>query len=62
MPVTGEDPDDHARARRGGQPVVEGEGATLRELLQDLERRYPGMTERILTRRRRGSIGSSTST
>jgi sulfur-carrier protein len=32
-----------------GAAEVEGDGATLGALLQDLERRYPGMTERILT-------------
>jgi sulfur-carrier protein len=37
------------RDQVGGASVVEGDGETLRDLLQDLERRYPGMTQRILT-------------
>ena len=37
------------RDRVGGAAEVEADGATLRDLLQDLERRYPGVTERILT-------------
>jgi MoaD family protein len=37
------------RDQVGGASVVEGVGGTLRELLQDLERRYPGVTQRILT-------------
>jgi sulfur-carrier protein len=32
-----------------GAAEVQGEGATLRDLLQDLERRYPGITKRLLT-------------
>ena len=37
------------RAHVGGSPEVQGEGGTVRDLLQDLERRYPGITGRILT-------------
>jgi MoaD family protein len=37
------------RQHVAGVAEVEGEGATLRDLLQDLERRYPGVTQRILT-------------
>lgn len=37
------------RARVGGRPVLEGEGGTLRELLRDLEARYPGFTSSIVT-------------
>jgi sulfur-carrier protein len=37
------------RAQSGGQPVVEGEGPTVREVLTDLEARYPGLTRGIVT-------------
>ena len=37
------------RPQAGGASEVEGRGSTLRALLQDLEQRYPGITERILT-------------
>jgi len=37
------------RTHVGGSPEVEGEGDTVRDLLRDLERRYPGITGRILT-------------
>jgi len=38
------------RASAEGQKVVEGKGGgTLRELFDDLESRYPGLTERIVT-------------
>jgi molybdopterin converting factor small subunit len=37
------------RARVGGQPVLEARGGTLRELLTDLESRFPGFTETIVT-------------
>jgi sulfur-carrier protein len=37
------------RSQVGGAASVEAEGATLRELLLDLERRFPGFTTRILT-------------
>ncbi len=33
----------------GGAAEVDGHGETVRDLLQDLERRYPGVTGRILT-------------
>jgi molybdopterin synthase sulfur carrier subunit len=33
----------------GGEPVVEGRGSTLRDLLDDLDRRYPGFKGRIVT-------------
>jgi MoaD family protein len=32
------------RSRTGGEAIVEGAGSTLRELLHDLEDRYPGLT------------------
>jgi molybdopterin synthase sulfur carrier subunit len=32
-----------------GRPVVEGTGVTVRELLVDLEDRYPGLTKNIVT-------------
>jgi sulfur-carrier protein len=32
----------------GGQAVVEGAGNTLKDLLQDLDRRYPGIKGSIL--------------
>lgn len=31
----------------GGQREVQAEGSTLMELIEDLERRYPGMKERL---------------
>jgi MoaD family protein len=37
------------RKHAGGQPRVEAEGATLRELLKDLESRYPGITKNVVT-------------
>jgi molybdopterin synthase sulfur carrier subunit len=37
------------RAKVGGKPVVEGSGRTVRELLEDLEGRYPGFTQTIVT-------------
>lgn len=37
------------RSQVGGAAAVEAEGGTLRELLLDLERRFPGFTTRILT-------------
>jgi molybdopterin synthase sulfur carrier subunit len=33
----------------GGEPVVEGSGSTLRDLLDDLDTRYPGFKQRIVT-------------
>ena len=36
------------RTHVGGSPEVQGEGGTVRDLLQDLERRYPGITGRYL--------------
>jgi hypothetical protein len=45
------------REQSGGQPVVEGEGPTVREVLSDIEARYPGLTSRIVTRTAR-STGS----
>jgi molybdopterin converting factor small subunit len=32
----------------GGQPVVEGRGATLDEVLVDLDRRFPGFRFRVI--------------
>jgi sulfur-carrier protein len=37
------------RSHAGGERAVDAEGATLRELLEDLETRYPGITEMVLT-------------
>jgi molybdopterin synthase sulfur carrier subunit len=36
------------RPQVGGAAEVEGVGETVRDLLGDLERRYPGVTERIV--------------
>jgi molybdopterin synthase sulfur carrier subunit len=36
------------RQQVGGAATVEGSGRTLRELLDDLEARYPGFTGRIV--------------
>jgi MoaD family protein len=32
----------------GGEALVEGTGSTLRELLNDLEARYPGLTRNLM--------------
>jgi MoaD family protein len=38
------------RQHAGGEPLVEGRaGGTLRDLFTDLETRYPGLTQRIVT-------------
>ena len=37
------------REQSGGEPVVEGGGGTVREVLSDIEARYPGLTRRIVT-------------
>ena len=37
------------RPKAEGQVAVEAEGRTLRELLADLETRYPGITETVVT-------------
>jgi len=37
------------RKHAGGQARVEADGATLRELLEDLEGRYPGITKNVVT-------------
>jgi len=37
------------RKHAGGQARVEADGATLRELLEDLETRYPGITKNVVT-------------
>jgi MoaD family protein len=36
------------RKHAGGEPKVAAEGATLREVLKDLESRYPGITKNVL--------------
>jgi molybdopterin synthase sulfur carrier subunit len=36
------------RKHAGGEPKVTAEGATLREVLDDLESRYPGVTKNVL--------------
>jgi len=37
------------RPQAGGEKQVEVDGSTLREVLSDLETRYPGITSRVLT-------------
>jgi MoaD family protein len=37
------------RKHAGGEPRVGAEGSTLRELLSDLEVRYPGITKNVVT-------------
>jgi sulfur-carrier protein len=37
------------RSHAGGQRAVDADGATLRDLLEDLETRYPGITRMVLT-------------
>ena len=36
------------RSATGGEPEVDGAGATVREVLADLEGRYPGLTRSVL--------------
>jgi MoaD family protein len=48
MPVTVKLP-TILRGHAGGQPQVEATGGTLRDLLGDLEQRFPGITQRIVT-------------
>jgi molybdopterin synthase sulfur carrier subunit len=36
------------RSATGGEAVVDGTGRTLREVLADLEARYPGLTRNVL--------------
>ncbi|HET9671621.1 MAG TPA: ubiquitin-like small modifier protein 1 [Actinomycetota bacterium] len=36
------------RKHAAGEPKVSAEGATVREVLQDLESRYPGVTKNVL--------------
>jgi sulfur-carrier protein len=48
MPVTVKLP-TILRKHAGGQARVEAEGPTLRDLLADLESRYPGITKNVLT-------------
>jgi sulfur-carrier protein len=37
------------RPHTGGEPLVEGDGATLREVLKDLDSRYPGLARSVIT-------------
>lgn len=37
------------RSHAGGERAVDAEGTTLRELLEDLESKYPGITQMVLT-------------
>jgi molybdopterin synthase sulfur carrier subunit len=37
------------RKHAGGERLVDAEGATLRELLADLESRFPGITKNVVT-------------
>jgi sulfur-carrier protein len=37
------------RSATAGEATVEGSGRTLRELLDDLESRYPGLTRGVVT-------------
>lgn len=37
------------RVTTGGEAFVGGEGTTLREVLEDLESRYPGLTRNVVT-------------
>jgi MoaD family protein len=37
------------RQHAGGERLVDAQGATLRELLSDLESRYPGITKNVVT-------------
>ncbi|HET7235376.1 MAG TPA: ubiquitin-like small modifier protein 1 [Actinomycetota bacterium] len=37
------------RKHAGGEPRVDAQGATLRELFADLEAHYPGITKNVVT-------------
>ena len=37
------------RSQAGGEKLVDVDGTTLREVLSDLETRYPGITSTVLT-------------
>jgi molybdopterin synthase sulfur carrier subunit len=37
------------RKHTGNEPKVQAEGATLAEVLKDLESRYPGLTKNVLS-------------
>ncbi|HSJ51204.1 MAG TPA: ubiquitin-like small modifier protein 1 [Actinomycetota bacterium] len=37
------------RKHAGDEPLVDAQGATLRELLSDLEQRFPGITKNVVT-------------
>jgi molybdopterin synthase sulfur carrier subunit len=37
------------RKHANNEPRVDADGATLRELLKDLESRYPGITKNVMT-------------
>jgi sulfur-carrier protein len=37
------------RKHAGGMAVVEADGSTLREVLKDLESRYPGITKNVVS-------------
>ena len=37
------------RKHAGGEPRVDADGSTLREVLSDLEARYPGITKNVVT-------------
>ncbi len=37
------------RKHADGEPLVDGHGDTLRDLLADLEQRYPGITKNVVT-------------
>ncbi len=37
------------RKHTGGEGLVEGQGSTLREVLADLEARYPGLTRAVVS-------------
>jgi molybdopterin synthase sulfur carrier subunit len=37
------------RSHTDGEAIVEGQGDTLREVLKDLDARYPGLARRVLT-------------
>lgn len=48
MPVTVKVP-TILRTHTGGEGRVEGQGTTVREVLDDLEGRYPGIRSRLVT-------------
>lgn len=37
------------RAQVGGEPTIDANGSTLRDVLEDIDSRFPGFSQRIVT-------------